>query len=93
VSVNYRTAKLNWRQPRRGRFGHGQSIRVEDVLLVISEEGDVVLMDLNPNEYTEIARMSALDDKTWNMPALAGTLLIVRNHQSAAAYRLPNRNE
>jgi hypothetical protein len=30
-----------------------------------------------------------LNGKTWNPPALAGDLLLVRNDQEAACYRLP----
>jgi outer membrane protein assembly factor BamB len=33
--------------------------------------------------------LSALNDKTWNVPSLAGNLLLVRNEQEAAAFELP----
>ena len=42
-----------------------------------------------PTRYRELTRFPALDGKTWNPPALAGALLLVRNDREAAAYELP----
>jgi outer membrane protein assembly factor BamB len=77
------------RRWKDGRYGHGQQILVEDLLLVLSERGAVVLIEPNPEELRELAQFQALKGKTWNPPALAGNLLLVRNDQEAACYRLP----
>ena len=78
------------RKWKRGRYGHGQMILVNDVLLVQAELGDVVLVEANPNNAgKELARFTALDGKTWNNPALAGPYLLVRNDREAACYELP----
>ena len=39
--------------------------------------------------FQEIARFTALDDRTWNHPTLAGNLLVIRNDREAACCRLP----
>lgn len=77
------------RQWKRGRYGHGQMILVDNLLLITTEKGDVVLVEPNPEEHKEIARFSAIKGKTWNHPALAGPYLLVRNSQEAACYELP----
>ena len=77
------------RRWKKGRYGHGQVLLVDDLLLLVAEDGDVVLIDPNPEGLTEVARFAALKGKTWATPALAGDLLIVRSETEAACYRLP----
>ena len=77
------------RRWKGGRHGHGQLLLVAGLLLVQTEEGELVLVDPSPDGYRELTRFAALDGKTWNPPALAGSLLVVRNDREAAAYELP----
>jgi outer membrane protein assembly factor BamB len=86
------------RKWKRGRYGHGQVILVDgpdkidnqsSLLLVSAESGDVLLVEVNPNESRELSRFPALASKTWNNPALAGQYLLVRNDREAACYELP----
>jgi outer membrane protein assembly factor BamB len=74
---------------KKGRYGHGQMILVGGLLLIQAENGNVVLVEANPQEHRELARIEALDGKTWNPPALSGNLLLVRNNTEAACYELP----
>ncbi len=84
--LDARTGDLRWRD---GKYRHGQAILVGKWLLVMAEEGDVVLVDPAPEAWREIARFKALEGKTWNPPALAGEYLLVRNDVQAACFRLP----
>ena len=77
------------RQWKRGRYGHGQTLLVSDVLLVLTESGEVVLVAPDPENHIEHARFAALKGRTWNTPALAGRYLLVRNDREAACYELP----
>ena len=79
------------RQWKRGRYGHGQFVLVGDLLLIQTEDGDVVLVEATPEEHRMLASLAALSDKTWNPPALSGRLLLVRNSREAVAYKLPVR--
>jgi hypothetical protein len=56
---------------------------------VQTEEGELLLVEAVPDAHREIARFRILDGKTWNSPALAGSVLLVRNDLEAAAYELP----
>jgi outer membrane protein assembly factor BamB len=80
------TGERKW---KGGRYGHGQLLLVGDVLLVQTEEGEIVLLEPTPDGPRELTRYAVLDGKTWNPPALAGTLLAVRNDREAAVYELP----
>ena len=86
TAIDPETGERLW---KRGRYGHGQLILVGDLLLIQSEKGEVVLVEATPEEHRELARLPALDSKTWNAPALAGRYLLVRNNREAACYELP----
>ncbi len=86
------TGKRRWKDRRRGSFGHGQILAVDDVILVQDESGDVVMVELNPTELVVLGRLTALSDQTWNNLCLYGPYLLVRNSVEAACFKLPLRN-
>ena len=83
ASVNAETGELNW---KGGRYGYGQIMLAGDRLVVLTEEGDVVLVNATPLRHEEIARFTAIEGKTWNHPVIAGGKLLVRNIQEMAAF-------
>jgi hypothetical protein len=77
------------REWKEGRYGHGQILLVDDLLLIQAESGDVALVEISPEKPWERSRFKALKGKTWNNPVLVRDLLLVRNDQEAACYQLP----
>lgn len=86
--INLATGERAWKD---GHYGFGQVLMIDDVILVQTEPGPVVLVAANSSEFKELARVGALSSKTWNNPAIAGEFFLTRNDQEAVCYRLPLR--
>ena len=85
--INLADGKRRW---KGGRYGNGQLVLLaeQDLLLVLSEEGELALVNATTEQFKELARFPALAGKTWNHPALVGDLLLARNGEQMVAFRL-----
>jgi outer membrane protein assembly factor BamB len=86
--VDVNTGERKW---KGGRYGYGQVLLASGHLIITTEEGELVLVKATPEQHTEVARVSALEGRTWNVPALAGGRLLVRNQTEMACYNLAAR--
>lgn len=82
------TGDLKW---KGGRYGFGQVMLASGHLLVVTEEGELALVRATPERHLEIARVRALEGRTWNHPAMADGVLLVRNAAVMAAFDLARR--
>jgi outer membrane protein assembly factor BamB len=91
VCVDLQDGSRRW---RKGRYGKGQALLLADsgLLLVISEQGKLIVLEANPEEHREIASIEALNGKTWNHPVVVGDRLYLRNANEAVCYQLPSRD-
>ena len=86
--VDIDTGKIHW---KRGRYGHGQILLVGDLILILSEKGNLHLVEAASEKHHELAKFPAIEGKTWNNICLYGPYLLVRNSQQAACYELPTK--
>jgi outer membrane protein assembly factor BamB len=85
--IDLADGKRKW---KGGRYGQGQMLLLadQDLLLVLSEDGELALVSATNDGYKEVAKFRALDAKTWNHPVVVGDVLLVRNGEEMAAFRL-----
>ncbi len=88
--IEMATGNEQWRQ---SGTGSGGVLVVAHLVLLLTEDGDVVLVSPDPGGYVELARYNALDGssssiaglpvKCWNVPAISNGRLYVRSTTEA----------
>ncbi len=86
--VDAETGDRMW---KGGRYGHGQVLLASGRLLITTERGQLVLVRATPESHQELAALPAVSGRTWNNPAIAEGILLVRNDREAVAYDLRPR--
>ena len=78
VCVTLEDGKRRWRTTG---YAAGQVLLLadQDLLLVLSEQGEAVPLEATPEISEELGRFQALEGKTWNHPVVAHGKLFVRN--------------
>jgi hypothetical protein len=79
--VELATGKEMW---AKEGFGAGNVILVDKHVLALGDAGQLVLVETNPQAYTEAARIDALDGKCWSTPAVANGRIYVRSTKEGA---------
>ncbi len=66
--------------------GYGSVLKVNNLLVVLTEDGDLVLVEPRPDAYREIDRVHTVNGLCWNNPAISQGRIYVRSQTEAAAY-------
>ncbi len=86
--IDAASGELKW---KAGRYGNGQVLLASGHLVITTDDGEVVLVPATPAGHEELARLSAVEGRTWNHPALADGFLLVRNAAQMTAFDLRPR--
>lgn len=86
--VDAATGDLKW---KGGRYGFGQVMLASGHVIVLTEDGNLALVQATPKRHVEKARFPVLEGRTWNHPAIADGYLLVRNASEMAAFDLRAR--
>ena len=85
--IDLKTGAPKW---KGDRYGHGQIVLLadQDLILVVSEDGNLALVKATGDQFAEVGRFKAIEGKTWNHPVLVGDTVLVRNDREMAAFKL-----
>ena len=88
--VEVATGKVAWRKDKIGKY-HAALMRTgDDKLLMLSDLGELVLIDPDPKGYNELSRTKfAKSDQIWAHPAVSDGLLYYRDERDLYCLRLP----
>lgn len=68
--------------------GHLILLEDQDILVVLTEDGEIALVEAKREGFSELAKITAIEGRTWNHPVLVGDILIVRNSREMVAYKV-----
>jgi outer membrane protein assembly factor BamB len=83
--IDAATGRRQWKD---GRYGYGQLLLASGHLVVLSGDGELILVRANPDRHEEITRFQAIRGKTWNHPAIADGKIFVRNAVEMACFAI-----
>jgi len=83
--VEMKTGKIRW---KKEGFGSGSLLVVDGNLLLMSESGELVLLDATAKEYKELARASVLKGPVRAQMALANGRLYARDNKKLVCWNL-----
>jgi outer membrane protein assembly factor BamB len=78
-------AKMAW--GKRG-LGKGSLILADGHLLVLSDQGKLLLVEASPEKYVEKGSVQVLEGRCWTAPTLSDGKLYLRNHTEMVVYDL-----
>lgn len=83
--IDAATGIEKWKQ---NGVGYGSVLFVAGHVLVLTEQGDLVLVKPDPTAYREVSRFKAVNGKCWNVPAISNGRLYVRSTSEAVCLDL-----
>jgi len=80
--VDLLTGEICW---TKDGFGPGNLIRSDNTLLILSDDGYLVVADATSEKYNERLRRKVLQGKCWSTPTMSNQLLFLRSTEEMVA--------
>ena len=78
--LNAETGQRMW---KKGRFGHGQILLDDNLILVMTEDGRFVVVNANPGKLEVVNEFDVFDAaRNWNPHSVSRGRLFLRNHRA-----------
>lgn len=88
--VDVETGKILWTQPMIGKYHAAMLKTANDKLLLLSDLGDLVLLDPDPSKYRELARSKVVKGEgIWAHPALVDGKVYFRDDKELICLQMP----
>ena len=84
-AVNVKTGEVAWRERN---FARASSLYADGKLILLDEDGSLILAIVSPQNLKVIARTQLLQHLAWTVPTLSGTRLYVRDRKTIMALDL-----
>lgn len=88
VCMEVRTGKIVWREKGIRTFGKGSLLIADGKLIVMCEDGNLVLADATPTGYKPISTFRVFQNKAWTVPVLANGKLYLRDESQIVCLSL-----
>ncbi|MHC4474604.1 MAG: PQQ-binding-like beta-propeller repeat protein [Planctomycetota bacterium] len=75
--MDFETGRVKWQ--RKGGFGRGQFIMVDEKLVVLTEKGKLQIGDASPQGFEPILEAQVIEGRCFTGPVLSGGRIYVRN--------------
>lgn len=83
--VNLKSGEIVWREQG---FGPGNCALAGDKLVVLSDAGELAIVEATPDRYRELARADLLEGKCWSTPAVSDGRVYIRSTEEGGCFRL-----
>lgn len=74
--LEFQSGQVKWSQ---GGMGTGSLMLADGKLIILSEDGKLVIAEASPDKYKEISSAQILSGKCWTVPVLANGRIYARN--------------
>ena len=85
TALDVNTGEAVWQE--RG-FGRSSLVYADGKMIILDEDGDLVLGRLSPEGFSTLGRVHIFDTTSWTVPTLVGTTLYARDREKIVALDL-----